>query len=78
MYTHFFYKLFFSVYGFFYFFNLLSSFLASSVNVFSGIASLIVNFLVLGIKTSKASTCFFLVLQLFLFAFQMLYQVENM
>ena len=38
---------------------LLSSLLASSVNVFSGIASLIVNFRLLGFKTSKDSTCFF-------------------
>ena len=50
-------------------FILLSSFLASSVNVFSGIASLIVSFWVLGFKTSKASTCFFLVFQLFFFCF---------
>ena len=56
----------------------LSSFLASPVNVFSGIASFIVNFWTLGFKTSKASTCFFLVLRLFLFVFQMLYRVENM
>ena len=37
---------------------LLSWFLASSLNAFSGIASLIVIFLVLGFKTSKASACF--------------------
>ena len=40
--------------------SLLNSFLASSLNVFSGITSLIVDFLVLGFKTSTASTYFFL------------------
>ena len=57
--------------------SLFRSFLVSSVNVFSRIASLIVNFWVLGFKTSKASTCFFLFLELLLFVFQMLYRVEN-
>ena len=38
---------------------LLSSFSVSSLNVFSGITSFIVNFWVLGFKTSNASTCFF-------------------
>ena len=38
---------------------LLNSFLASSVNVFSRIASLIVNFWVLGFKNFKTSNCFF-------------------
>ena len=38
---------------------LLSSFLASSLNVFSGITSLIVNFWVIDFKTSNASTYFF-------------------
>ena len=56
---------------------LLSSTLASSVNVFSGIAYLIVNFWVIGLKSSNVSTCFFLVLPLFLFIFQMLYQEGN-
>ena len=37
---------------------LLGSFLVSSVNVFSGIVYLIVNFWVLGFKTFKTSTCF--------------------
>ena len=36
-----------------------SLFLASSLNLFSRITSLIVNFWVLGFKTSKASTCSF-------------------
>ena len=44
---------------------------------FSGTTSLIANFWILGVKTSKASTCFLVVLQLFLFVFQMLYWVEN-
>ena len=77
MYTHLFYKQNF-LYLPLYFCILLSSFLASSVNVFFGIASSIVNLCVLHFETSKASACFFLVLQLFLFAFQMLYRVENM
>ena len=38
---------------------LLNSFLASSVNVFFRITSLIVNFWVLGFKNFKASNCFF-------------------
>ena len=53
--------------------SLFRSFLVSSVNVFSRIASLIVNFWVLGFKTSKASTCFFPCSSIFLFLFQMLY-----
>ena len=60
------------------FLKLLSSFSAFSLNVFSGIVSLIVNFWILGFKTSKTSTDFFLVLQLFFVVFLKLYQEENM
>ena len=48
-----------SVYLFLISLNLLSSYLASSLNLFSGVASLIVNFRVLGFQTSKALTFFF-------------------
>ena len=69
----------FCLYRFLYFFNFIKILFTSSLNLFPGIASLIINFWVLGFKTFKASTCFFfLVLQLFLFVFQMLYRVENM
>ena len=37
----------------------MSSFLASSLSVFSGIISILDNFWLLGFKTSKASACFF-------------------
>ena len=69
----------FCLYRFLYFFNFIKILFTSSINLFPGIASLIVNFWVLGFKAFKASTCFFfLILQLFLFVFQMLYRVENM
>ena len=72
MYTHLLYKL-----NFFNFTNFVN-FLASSVNAFCGITSLIVNFWTFDFKTSKSSTCFFLVFRLFLLVFQMLYRVEKM
>ena len=60
MHLHLFYKLIFLCLPFFSIsFILLSLFLASTVNAFSGIQYLIVNFWVTGFKTSKASTCFF-------------------
>ena len=49
----------FCLYRFLYFFNFIKILFTSSINLFPGIASLIVNFWVLSFKAFKASTCFF-------------------
>ena len=60
MYIHLFYKLNFLCLPFFKFHLISLGFFSASLgNVFSEITSLIVNFWILGFKTSKASTCFF-------------------
>ena len=79
MYICSFYKLNFLCLPFFISSVLLSSFLASPVNLFSGMTSLILNFWALRFKTSKVSKLVFsLAVLLFLFVFQMPYRVENM